>query len=188
MEATARGLATLALGWEMPTNIEIKARVNDWEKLQGIASALSDRPVEIIDQLDTFFACPRGRLKLRYLSPTRGELIVYEREDVTGSKASRYLITATAEPDQLREVLTRAWGVVGTVRKRRYLYMAGQTRIHLDEVDELGAFLELEVVLLPNQSTAEGDKIAADLMAKLGIKPRDLIAGAYVDMLASQVR
>ena len=172
----------------MPTNIEIKARVNDWGRLRSIAGTLSDRPVEIIDQLDTFFTCPRGRLKLRYLSPTRGELIVYEREDVTGSKASRYLITATPEPDQLREVLTRALGVIGTVRKRRYLYLAGQTRIHLDEVDGLGTFLELEVVMLPNQPTAEGEQIAADLMKKLGVKPRDLIAGAYVDMLASQVR
>jgi len=172
----------------MPTNIEIKARVNDRDRLQEIAGALSDHPVEIIDQLDTFFTCPRGRLKLRYFSPARGELIVYEREDVAGSKASRYLITATTEPDQLREVLTRAWGVVGTVRKRRYLYVVGQTRIHLDEVDELGTFLELEVVMRPNQPTAEGEGIAADLMKQLGVKPRDLIAGAYIDLLAAQMR
>jgi predicted adenylyl cyclase CyaB len=172
----------------MPTNIEIKARINDWERLRKLAEALSDCPVEVIDQLDTFFTCPRGRLTLRYFSPTRGELIVYEREDVAGSRASRYLITPTPEPDQLREVLTRALGVVGTVRKRRYLYLAGQTRIHLDEVEGLGTFLELEVVMLPNQPTAEGERIAADLMKKLGVKPRDLIAGAYVDMLASEMR
>jgi len=172
----------------MPTNIEIKARIEDWDRLRRVAAELSDRPVEIIDQLDTFFACPRGRLKLRYLSPERGELIIYEREDRPDSKASRYLITATAEPDQLREVLTRAFGVVGTVRKRRYLYIVGQTRIHLDEIVELGKFLELEVVLRQDQPSAEGEKIAADLMEKLGVKRKHLIAGAYVDMMAAQMR
>jgi predicted adenylyl cyclase CyaB len=172
----------------MPTNIEIKARVNDWDDLRQVAEKLSDTPCEIIDQLDTFFVCPRGRLKLRYLSPSLGELIVYEREDVADSKASRYLITRTTEPDQLREVLTRAYDVYGTVRKRRYLYLAGQTRIHLDEVDGLGPFLELEVVLKPNQPASEGEQIARDLMRKLGVKPSDLLAGAYVDMLATQTR
>jgi adenylate cyclase class IV len=152
----------------MPTNIEIKARVRDWDNLRRLAEKLADGPAEIIDQLDTFFHCPHGRLKLRYFSPARGELIVYEREDVAGSKASRYLITATTEPDALREVLRRALGVMGTVRKRRYLYLVGQTRIHLDEVDGLGAFLEL--------------------MKKLSVKRADLIAGAYVDMMAAQMR
>jgi len=168
----------------MPTNIEIKARIHDWERVRRAAEAISDGPLEIIEQEDTFFRASTGRLKLRRFSPMRGELIAYDREDVAGTKASRYLITPTTEPELLRETLTRALGVAGTVKKRRFLYLAGRTRIHLDEVEGLGTFLELEVVMRPDESMADGERIAREFMEKLGVSPRDLIAGAYVDIRA----
>ena len=71
----------------------------------------------------------------------------------------------------------------GVVRKTRYLYLAGQTRIHLDDVEGLGQFMELEVVLRPDQTDAEGQAIAEDLMARLGIRKEDLLEGAYMDLL-----
>jgi adenylate cyclase class IV len=127
----------------MPTNIEIKAVIRDWKRTRQKAEALSAVPGELIDQVDTFFACAEGRLKLRQLSPDRGELIAYHRDDLAGIKSSQYLITRTSEPGKLREVLARALTVIGTVTKRRHLYLVGQTRIHLDEVEGLGTFLEL---------------------------------------------
>ena len=169
----------------MPTNIEIKARVRDWDRTSRAAEALADRPLEIIDQCDTFFTCRTGRLKLREFSATRGELIAYEREDVAGTKASRYLISTTSEPAQLRDVLQRALGLAGLVKKRRYLYLHGPTRIHLDDVEGLGKFLELEVVLASGEDEARGETIARELMETLGVEPEDLLAGAYVDLLAS---
>jgi len=62
----------------------------------------------------------------------------------------------------------------------------GQTRVHCDEVDGLGHFMELEVVMKENQSAVEGEEIAKDLMSKLGIEETDLIEGAYIDLLSSQ--
>ncbi len=169
----------------MPTNLEIKARVRDWEQTRRAAEALVDRPLEIIDQIDTFFTCTNGRLKLREFSATHGELIAYEREDITGTRASRYQLTSTTEPEVLRNVLSRALGPDGIVKKRRHLYRHGQTRIHLDDVEGLGKFLEIEVVLAPGEDEARGEAIARELMAKLGIQPEDLLAGAYVDLLAT---
>lgn len=168
----------------MPTNIEIKAKVPDFAALQQRVVALSDSPVEVIAQEDTFFHTPRGRLKLRVLTPQHGQLIYYERPDTTGPKASHYYISTTTEPDTLKTVLVSAWGVRGVVRKRRWLYMIGQTRVHLDQVESLGAYLELEVVLHQDQSSAAGAAIAADLMAQLGIAATDLVQGAYIDLLA----
>lgn len=81
------------------------------------------------------------------------------------------------------ETLSAALGVIGTVRKHRVLYLSGQTRIHLDDVEGLGDFLELEVVLDDGQSTAEAERIANDLMAQLGITGDDLVAVAYIDLL-----
>ena len=73
------------------------------------------------------------------------------------------------------------------VKKIRYLYMVGQTRIHLDEVEGLGYFIELEVVMREGQSDTEGQAIAEDLMRRLGVREDSLIEGAYVDLLESGI-
>jgi predicted adenylyl cyclase CyaB len=83
----------------------------------------------------------------------------------------------------LKTALRLALGVRGVVRKTRYLYLLGQTRLHLDEVEGLGEFMELEVVLRPEQSDAEGQAIARDLMVRLGVREEDLLEGAYMDLL-----
>lgn len=170
----------------MPTNIEIKAVIRDWERMRRAAESLTDRPLEILEQEDTFFRCATGRLKLRQFSEGHGELIAYQRADLTGTKSSNYSITKTNDPAALRRALAGALGVLGVFKKQRHLYMHGPTRIHLDKVDELGTFVELEVVLKPGQSTAEGDELARDLMEKLEIRSEDLLAGAYLDLLTEK--
>jgi len=167
----------------MPTNVEIKAAVSDLPALRKRVEAISDTPAEVIEQEDTFFAIPRGRLKLRILSPDRGELIFYERSDTLDPKPSHYLISRTSDPPSLRAVLAASLGIVGTVRKRRTLYLMGKTRVHLDEVDGLGTYMELEVVLADDDSAEDGEEIARALMEKLHIDPADLVRGAYVDLI-----
>jgi len=167
----------------MPTNIEIKARVNDFDELRQRAEAVSDTPVQVIPQEDTFFHTPKGRLKLRLLKPDYAQLVYYERPDQDGPKRSNYHIYETHNPAGLKTALSQALGVRGVVRKTRFLYLAGQTRIHLDDVEGLGHFMELEVVLRDDQSEAEGQSIAEDLMARLGIRKEDLLEGAYMDLL-----
>jgi predicted adenylyl cyclase CyaB len=167
----------------MPANIEVKARVRDFAALRRRSEELSNTPVQVIPQEDTFFNTPRGRLKLRQLSTQLGQLVYYERPDSTGPKRSEYLLATTADPAEIKAVLTAALGVRGVVRKTRYLYLVDQTRIHLDEVEGLGQFMELEVVLRPGQTDAEGQAIADDLMEKLGVSESDLLEGAYMDLI-----
>lgn len=170
----------------MPANVEIKARVRNLSDLSQRAESLSDTPVELIPQEDTFFNTPHGRLKLRQLAPEQAQLVYYERADTAGPKRSYYLISETSDPSSLKAILTTALGVRGVVRKLRRLYLLGQTRLHLDDVEGLGHFMELEVVIRPGQSDAEGQVIAEDLMQKLGIAPGDLLDGAYMDMIEKQ--
>jgi predicted adenylyl cyclase CyaB len=167
----------------MPTNIEVKARLADLPKTRAIVEAISDRPPQPLRQRDTFFRCSTGRLKLRELETGAGELIFYARPNVTGAKQSDYEITPVADAVTLKSVLRQALGETVVVEKTRVLYLVGQTRVHLDTVVGLGTFLELEVVLRPEQSSAEGHKIAVDLMRRLGIREVDLVATAYADML-----
>jgi len=168
----------------MARNIEIKARIDSVEALLPIARALADGPEQRIEQDDTFFVCARGRLKLRDFGDGSGELIHYERADVEGPKLSDYVRVPTSDPGALREALARAHGELGRVRKTRWLLMAGATRIHLDRVEGLGDFLELEVVLDPAQPPAEGQAIAERLLARLGVGPAQRVAGAYLDGLS----
>ncbi len=165
----------------MPSNIEIKARARNFEEIKSRAQKLSDVPVQVIPQEDTFFNTPRGRLKLRVLAD-HAQLIYYTRSDQDGPKRSDYHITRSNDPENLKRVLELAYGIRGVVKKTRYLYLMGQTRIHLDDVHGLGQFMELEVVMTDGQSDAEGQTIAEDLMARLGVKKSDLLDGAYMDL------
>ncbi|MFM4923407.1 class IV adenylate cyclase [Aeromonas dhakensis] len=170
----------------MPRNIEIKAKIESIELLLPKALAIADQgPVEI-EQDDTFFRCDAGRLKLRTLSPSAGELIFYRRADQQGPKESFYQLTPTHEPDRLRETLSLAWGQIGRVQKKRTLLLVGRTRIHLDRVLGLGHFLELEVVLEEDEPLEAGMQEANDIMAQLGVEPSRLIEGAYLDLLLRQ--
>ena len=165
----------------MPSNIEIKARVRNFEDIKFRAEKLSDTPVQVIPQEDIFFNTPHGRLKLRILTD-HAQLIYYTRLDQEGPKRSDYHITRSEDPENLKRVLELAYGIRGVVRKTRYLYLVGQTRIHLDDVESLGQFMELEVVMADRQSDAEGQAIAEGLMASLGVEKSDLIDGAYMDL------
>ena len=171
----------------MPANVEIKARIPSVDALLPLAQALSDdKHLQRIHQDDSFFDVPHGRLKLRVFGDGSGELIHYLRPDATGPKLSDYVLVPVPEPDSLREALARACGLLGRVRKHRILALVGPTRIHLDQVEGLGDFLELEVTLQSGQTEAEGTAIAQALMARLGVQPEQLLQGAYLDLLRMQ--
>jgi predicted adenylyl cyclase CyaB len=117
----------------------------------------------------------------------QSELIYYTRPDQEGPKRSDYHIAHMSDPENLKHVLELAYGVRGVVKKTRYLYLVGQTRVHLDDVEGLGQFMELEVMMEDGQSDGEGQKIAEDLMSALGVERVDLIDGAYMDLLEKKV-
>jgi len=171
----------------MATNVEIKARVRDVERFRALVEEISDTRETVIKQEDVFLRSPRGRLKLRFLSPSVGQLIYYERADAAGPRPSDYLLFETSRPDSLLEVLGGALGIRGRVRKTRSLYTAGATRIHLDEVEGLGTFAEIEVVLEPHQSAEDGVSIANRVMKKIGIQEKDLVTTAYIDLLEAKL-
>jgi len=170
----------------MARNIEIKARIENVAQLTPKVAALAtEGPLEIA-QDDTFFNCVSGRLKLRAFSNDAGELIFYRRVNQSGPKESFYLRSPTSSPETLRESLSLAYGQIGRIRKYRTLFLVGRTRVHLDRVEDLGHFLELEVMLVDDEPAEHGVREASQLMDKLGIEPGQLIEGAYLDLLLEQ--
>ena len=119
-------------------------------------------------------------------SDAPAELIFYERPDTEGPVSSTYSLVPVPDPAALKAALAAALGIRGVVKKRRSLYLAGETRIHIDEVEGLGTFLELEVVLETGDgasSREEGVARCRELMNALGVTESDLIDRAYIDLL-----
>lgn len=167
----------------MAINVEIKAEVQSIEELLEKVGKLTESSPEKLEQDDTFFNCDNGRLKLRDFLDGTGELIFYNRSDTMGPKTCVYEIVPIEAVDSIRRVLGQAYGQSGRVRKHRTVYMVGRTRIHIDQVEDLGTFMELEVVLKNGESEDVGEREACELMKALGIDDSTLIDRPYVELL-----
>jgi predicted adenylyl cyclase CyaB len=163
-------------------NIEIKARINDFEKVKKIIEDICSIPIEIEQQEDTFFNTTHGRLKLRE-SDSESAIMYYNRPNSHEPKQSDIALSLIDNPNTLKTVLDKSIGIRGIVYKKRILYKYEQTRIHLDDVKGLGKFIELEVILKPDQTSGDGELIAYKLMDKFGIQKSDLIDVAYIDLI-----
>jgi homotetrameric cytidine deaminase len=162
-------------------NIELKARDAQPARTLELALALGAEDRGEIAQRDAYFAGARGRLKLREQEPGDDELIQYRRADVDGARESDYRRVPVADAPALREALDAALGTLVVVEKRRRLLLHENVRIHLDEVDRLGSFVELEGVLAPGaDSGAERERVER-LQAQLEIG--ELEARSYSDLL-----
>jgi predicted adenylyl cyclase CyaB len=170
----------------MNSNIEIKAKVSDLHKVTYLAKQICGNNAEILRQKDIYYDIPHGRLKLRIIHKNKGELIFYKRENISAPKKSLYTIYSTSDPVSLDAILSKSLRKLGIVKKTRCLYIKEQTRIHIDDVKDLGYFAELEVVLKDNQSDMDGIKIVNDIMDRLHIGKENLIKFSYIDLMLDE--
>lgn len=177
-------------------NIELKARLHDLTTAREIAKRLATEYLGFQQQTDTYFHCPLGRMKLREIiawppgarpaesSPVgrEAQLIWYERPDQAESKESNYQLVEITDPDRVRQLKTEM-GIWRIVSKRREIFLHHNVRIHLDEVDRLGTFIEFEAVLREGIEDATGKAQVAELEKEFGIAAADLLATSYADLL-----
>jgi len=167
-------------------NLELKVRVPD---LAGVRSACRKiaTPAAVMEQVDTYFHAPRGRLKLResvgVSTPCEAVLIAYDRPDRSDVRASDYHLVAVSDAAGLKSALSAALGVRGVVRKRREVHMYHNVRIHLDGVEGLGTFVELEAVISPEADERVSLGRLDELCGRIGLCRGDAIAGSYADLL-----
>ncbi len=161
-------------------NIELKARLRDRATALGVCEALGADPQGDIHQVDTYFAVPQGRLKLREAWPGRTELVQYFRPDVAGARGCDYqLAEMTAE---VKPLLAEALGIIAVVDKVRTLHLWHNVRIHVDRVEGLGDFLEFEAVLDEDHDDADGHQKLSMLTERFGLREADLCPQSYLEL------
>jgi adenylate cyclase, class 2 len=163
-------------------NLELKARDPDPARSLQACRDLGAADQGTLHQRDTYFSVPHGRLKLRE-EPDRATLIAYERPDLSGHKESRYRLVDVPDPEPLREALAETLGVTVVVTKSRHLFLHEGVRIHLDRVDDLGAFIEFEAVATADHDPSTFTALLDTLRERLAIPDEHLIPASYSDLL-----
>lgn len=180
-------------------NVEAKLRCDPRAlgEVRERAARLGARFLGELRQVDTYFHVPRGRLKLREV---RAEgmapevwLIGYGRPDHAGARESAYEMVSVADPPALLTILEQTLGVRTRVAKTRSVLFLRHTRIHLDAVDQLGTFVELETLVgerddrrggeTGTASREEAEREIAEIANALGLSLSDGLAGSYADLL-----
>jgi len=166
------------------TNLEIKARCCDPAAARAAAERVATSYVGVDHQVDTYFWTRSGRLKLRESSLAGGQLVPYLRPDEVGPKRSDYRLIPLRDAHGVKRLLTEILGVHRVVRKQREIFLYENVRIHLDRVEGLGTFLELEARYdgSPEGETQQRCKVAF-LMQELGVAEADLLARSYAGLL-----
>lgn len=167
----------------MHINIEFKARCNDVDRVRAFLEKEGAEYKGKDHQIDIYFNVPRGRLKLRK-GKIESFLIGYEREDYLDAKQSNVILFKTDPESSLQEVLTTTLGIKVIIDKERDIYFIGNVKFHIDEVSELGTFIEVEAIDYDGNIGKEKLQEQCDLYKKLlGVQDSDLIAKSYSDLL-----
>jgi len=164
-------------------NVELKARDVDPARSLAVCGALGAEHHGEIWQRDTYFNVARGGLKLREERPGRSHLIQFERANELQQRESRYRIVVPDDGPSLRAALEAAIGVSVVVVKRRQLHLWRGVRIHLDEVEQLGTFIELEAVAPPESDLTHEHELIRELRDAFQITDARLVALGYADQL-----
>jgi adenylate cyclase, class 2 len=164
-------------------NIEIKARTSNTAAIrqyllhQGADCKGTDQ------QTDTYFIVPHGRLKLRQGS-IENNLIYYERNDQPGPKQSDFQLAPVADGESMKALLTKALGVKVVVTKKREIWFIDNVKFHIDELEGLGDFVEIEASNKTANLSVPALHVQCSLyMQVFGIREEDLVYNSYSDML-----
>jgi predicted adenylyl cyclase CyaB len=163
-------------------NLELKSKSVNMEKLRLLMLELGAEHQKTMHQIDTYFNVPKGRLKLREIDGETAQLVYYERADESASRYSNYSIVEITDSSGFKQMMMDALGVKAIVDKVRELWMYGNTRIHVDDVDGLGYFVELETVIT-NQTNTEAQAEHHFVKRALEIDDAKIVPVSYSDLI-----
>jgi predicted adenylyl cyclase CyaB len=165
--------------------VEMKAKVDSLEPFTQKLAKLKAKYIGTFKQTDTYYEVPAGRLKTRETDgQSKVQLVYYERPDIQDLKQSTVFILEFDKADYMKQFIDSNLCVKAVVEKERAIYRHKGTQIHLDNVKNLGTYIELEH---PTQDTPQAiqktHRKLQRLMTKLGVKPENLQKGSYSDLI-----
>ncbi len=165
-------------------NVELKIKVTNHLEIVKLLKKNKAKKVGVLNQIDTYFNCPTGRLKLREINDKKFELIYYRRPDTAKSKVSVFQVLPIPkkQKNEIIKVLGEAYGIWVIVKKKRVLWMYRNTRVHLDTVSKLGNFLELETVTT-KINLSQAKKEHQYVIKVLGLEKYKKVKKSYSDLL-----
>ncbi len=172
----------------MSENIEFKARVPDYEEMKSAVQRITQARPSLLEQKDVYYKVKKGRAKLRTVNLGRHELIIYRRNDIAGPKSSKYIRIRIRHYKLVNGIMSSLFGVRGVVRKQRTLFLKSNVRFHLDRVEGLGDFMEIEYIVAPLEDKEKAKKEVDQLLQALHIREDMLITHSYIDLLTDQAK
>ena len=164
-------------------NYECKARCLDLDRIEQLLLKLNADYKGEDHQIDTYFETDNGRFKLRE-GNIENALIFYQRQDIAGAKVSDISYYQSADKESLNQVLTKALNVICCVDKRRKIFFIDNVKFHLDRIEDLGTFVEIEAIGMTESDTIDKlKKQCAQYIEMFGIQDDDFVADSYVDMV-----
>ncbi len=164
----------------MPRNLEIKIKLESFDFALKILNEIKAEKFATLEQKDVYYRHDKGLLKLRVM-PTHDELIFYNRNEKEGERWSDYHVLKISKEENAEKFFEKIMNVETVVEKTRTVYLYKNTRIHLDEVKNLGKFLELETIVT---ETLEEAKSRFDfLVEKLRLPFENQIKKSYKNLI-----
>lgn len=170
----------------MSENIEFKAKVTDYDEMKSAMQSITQSEPVILEQTDVYYNVKKGRAKLRTICNIRHELIIYRRKDLAGPKSSKYTRIKVKHYKLVNKIMSSLFGVRGVVKKYRTLFLKDNIRFHLDRVDSLGSFMEIEYIVSPMQDKEDIKSQVDGLLQALNIQKEMLVNCSYIDLLTNQ--
>ena len=168
----------------MPSNLELKAIVESPQRLNQILKRKVRRRGLLI-QTDTYFAVRNGRLKIREFGSGEAELIYYMRQEERGNRWSNYEVIPLMDGSRLKSILSKLFKIRVVIKKRRRLYLYKNARIHIDDVEGLGRFIEFEVIV--NAGKRQAREVYSELRKLFRIEEASLIKYSYADLMERSI-
>ncbi len=169
-------------------NVEIKARCADLEKIRNILNIEKARFVGLDHQIDTYFNVDYGRLKLRE-GNIENALIHYNRSDQASPKKSEVILYKSNPGSALKEILTASLGILTIIDKQRAIYFIDNVKIHLDKVEKLGTFVEIEAIDIDRSRNEKQLEAQCQYFIQLfEIKKEELLENSYSDLALSRYK
>jgi len=168
----------------MRKNIELKAYYKDHDQAHSTALALGGQHVDSQVEVDTYFWTPTGRLKFRERDRSPSSLIFYQRLDSPTIRASDFeILPLEVNAPKVRDFLSKALGVRAVVKKTRDTYQLGNALVHLDQLQQVGTFLEIEVTVPEGHSDEQASAVADSLRRRFGVPQAHIVPWSYAELV-----